>query len=449
MHNCRYAQLICKMFVHFQLALAFSLACAVGATVVETTLRDLEERTSTTTKSSAQPPLLPLKDCASFPIGTVWSAGHSPWGDSKGTDLGGPNHVFEPGAFTDDVAPPGSDWSTIVQKQLNEEMEFEVLRTEFNSITPEVALKPHNIATGPNDIDFAAADTMMAFAQEHGMRVHGHALLFSMSIPPWAREYETNATWDPTQWSAWLENYIKTVVGRYKGRIASWDVLNEPALLFGGGLKTDVMFWWRVMGDDYIEKAFLWAAEADPDAKLFINENSMEIFPSKLRDVLNLASDLRSRGFKVDGIGFQGHVLDGFMLGGYQRHKQAFQAASNEGYLVHMSELDVGVNVLGIFQGQQWLLQHWIQRQSYNNIARAYLDGVDPENRWGITLWNISDPNSFLNIVKVWLDFRIFGGKEYPLLWDSDYARKPAYFGFRNGLQGVLEWWFWPFYSDT
>ena len=281
------------------------------------------------------------------------------------------------------------------------------------------------------------------------MRVHGHTLLFGMSIPLWAREYEMNKTWDRSQWSAWLENYIKTVVGRYKGRIASWDVLDEPALMFGGGLKTDDMFWWRVMGNEYIEKAFLWAAEADPGAKLFINEYMMETFQSKLRDVLNLANDLRSRCFKVDGIGFQGHILEGFMLGGYERHKEGFQAASDDGYLVHLSELDVCVNVLGIFQGQQSSLQHWIQRQSYNNIARAYIDGVEPENQWGITLWNISDPNSFLNIVKVWHDLRIFGGKEYPLLWDSYYIRKPAYYGFRNGLRGIMERQFWPRVSDA
>lgn len=247
----------------------------------------------------------------------------------------------------------------------------------------------------------------------------------------------------------WLENYIKTVVGRYKGRIASWDVLNEPALMFGGGLKTEDMFWWRVIGDDYVEKAFVWAAEADPDAKFFINEYMMETYPSKFRDVLNLANDLRSCGIKVDGIGFQGHILDGFMLGGYEKHKESFQAASNEGYLVHLSELDVGVNILGIFQGQQSLLQHWIQRQSYNNIARAYLDGVEPGNQLGITLWNIPDPNNFLNVVKVWFDLRIFGGQEYPFLWNSDYARKPAYYGFRNGLRGALECWFWPRVDDV
>jgi len=354
--------------MHFVLACCcFLLICAVSAAKMEVARRNL----------SADENVPTLKECAPFPIGNVWSSGLSAWGHEKGTDLGGPNNIFKPETY-DDIVPLGWDWSTIKSKDLNEEREHAVLEAEFNSISSEVALKPHNIATGPgpNDFDFAEGDAMMAFAEENGMRVHGHTLLFHMSVPQWAREYEKNGTWNSKQWEDWLENYIKTVVGRYKGRIASWDVLNEPALMFSGGIKKEEMFWWRVIGDGYIEKAFRWAAEADPTAKLFINDNMFETFPSKLRDVLDLANDLRSRGIRVDGIGFQSHVPDGLVLGGYERHKKCLKAASDEGYLVHMSELDVCVNMFGLFQGTQSYLLHWIQRQSYNNIARAYLDGV-------------------------------------------------------------------------
>lgn len=391
---------------------------------------------------------LALKDAAPFPVGTVWSSGHSAWENMKGTDLGGPSNVFAPGTFNNST-PAGWDWSTIIPKVLDEEREHEVLKAEFNSISSEVALKPHNIAVEPDQIDFREADAMVAFAEENNMRVHGHVLLFHMSVPEWALEYEANGTWTAEQWEEWLEKYTKTVIGRYRGRIASWDILNEIGLFFGGGLKTDEMFWWRVIGDDYIEKAFLWAEQADPNAKLFINDHLMAFFPNKLRDVLDLANDLRSRGVKVDGIGFQGHLLDGLFHGGYDMHKKAMKTASDEGYLVHLSELDLCVNALGIFHGEQTFWQHRLQRKSYNAVSRSYRDGVAPENQWGITLWNISDPNSFLNIVKAWYDLRIFGGPEYPLLWDSDYNPKPAYYGFRNGLQGKAEGWFWPPIDDT
>ena len=273
----------------------------------------------------------------------------------------GPSDVFDPGTFLED----NSDFSTIVQKRLDEAAEHRVLQTQFNSITPEVALKPHNVAAaGPNDddLDFTEADVMISFAQAHHLRVHGHVLLFHQSIPQWALEYEKNNTWTGQQWRDWLRYYILTVMGRDKGIIASWDVLNEICHPFGGPYRTDSMFWWRLIGEDYIEKAFQWAEEADPDAKLF------------------------------------------------------------------------------------W--QHWVQRRTYNNVARAYRDGVAPQNQWGITLWNIADPKSFLNIVKFWFDIRFLGGSEYPLLWDADYNLKPAYYGFHNGLQGVAERWFWPIFSN-
>jgi len=257
-----------------------------------------------------QTEILPLKDASPFPVGAVWSSGHSTWGAEKGTDLGGPSDIFEPGTFYSG----GFDFSTIVQKEINEDQEHEVLRTQFNSLSSEAALKPHNIAISPTEIDFREADAMVAFAEENGMRVHGHVLLFQMSIPVWALEYEANNTWDAKQWEEWLENYIRTVVGRYKGRIASWDVLNEINGMFGGGLKTDEMFWYRVFGDNsYIEKSFRWAHEADPEAKLFINESLMELPLGKLRGVLDLANDLRALGVQVDGIGFQGLLLDSFL----------------------------------------------------------------------------------------------------------------------------------------
>lgn len=383
---------------------------------------------------------LPLKDAAPFPIGTVWSSGHTTWGRSKGTDLGGSSDVFAPGTF---ISEEGLDFSTIVQKTIDETAEHGVLRTQFDSLTSEVALKPHNVAARgprlPDDLDFREADALLAFAQEHGLRVHGHVLLFGMSVPTWALEYEAENVWTTAQWEDWLQTYIATVVGRYRGRIASWDVLNEGIETFGGDYRTESMFWWRVLGDDYIEKAFRWAEQADPDAKLFINESLMDLLPGKLRLCLDLANDLRSRGVKVDGIGFQGHLLDGLFQAMYSSHKQAYKAASDEGYLVHISELDLAVNLFGLFQGKQNAFQHRIQRQGYNSVARAYRDGVAPENQYGITLWNVSDPNSFLNIVKFWFDIRFLGGTEYPLLWDADYNPKPAYYGFRNGLQGIAE----------
>ena len=101
-------------------------------------------------------------------------------------------------------------------------------------------------------------------------------------------------------------------------------------------------------------------------------------------------------------------------------------------------------NVFGLTRSQTDL-QHRIQRKRYNEVARAYIDAVPEHLRYGITIWNIADQNGFANIVQLWDDLRIFGGEaDYPLLFDNQYERKPAYYGFRNGLKGIEESWFHP-----
>lgn len=381
-----------------------------------------------------------LKDAADFPIGNIWAAGHPTWGNTKGTDLGGPNNQWTANAF--------GALSTIVQKQLQLPLEDELFVQEFNSITPEVALKPHNISISPDSIDFREADAMVAFAEANNLRIHGHVLVFDKSVPEWALEYEKNDVWTEQQWEDWLEDYITTVVSRYKGKMAAWDVVNEAGAPLGGGLNPDY-FWYKVIGPDFIEKAFVWANAADPEAKLFINEFGTEFIPVKLRDIINIADDLRSKGIRIDGIGFQGHIPLPVIMGDFYALKKAFKRVADAGYLVHLSELDLPVNVLG-YSNDQTELQHRIQRKKYNDIARAFIAGVPAAQRWGITLWGIPDRNSFYNTVKIWFDLRILGGdRDFPLLWDEDYAVKPAYYGFRNGLKNIEEGWLYPNIYDT
>ena len=381
-----------------------------------------------------------LKDLVDFPIGNVWSAGLPPWNLTKGTDLGGPADDFSYFAY--------GFLSSLPNKDIDLEKEFDILRNEFNSITPEVALKMHNIAVSPDSLDFRQADAMMEFAEENNIRVFGHVLLFDLSVPEWCEEYAANNVWTEEEWETWLEDYIKTVVGRYAGRIPAWDVLNEIIRLTGDGPKTDEYFWYRVIGPDYMKKALLWAEEADPDALLFINDNAQEFFPQKNNVLINVANDLRAQGCRVDGIGYQGHVIVPLIQGTYDNFKRAFKKAADNGYLVHLSELDLISNLLGT-SNFQTALQARIQRKRYNEIARAYVDAVPPTQRAGITLWNVSDRNGWTNIIRLWHDLRIFGGNEdYPLLWDKNYNKKPAYFGFSKGIRNINEDWFVPLYSS-
>ena len=165
----------------------------------------------------------------------------------------------------------------------------------------------------------------------------GHVLLFDLSIPEWAQEYEDNNVWTEAEWEAWLRNYILTVVGRYRGRIPAWDVLNEIAQTLGNGLKYTASFWYRVIGPDFMKKALLWAEEADPDALLFINDNAQEVFPGKNNVIINTANQLRAEGCRVDGIGYQGHMFISLFQARYLNNYNAYKLAADNGYLVHLS----------------------------------------------------------------------------------------------------------------
>lgn len=367
-----------------------------------------------------------LKDVASFPIGNVWSGGHPTWGSSRGTDLGGPGDSFEWNAF--------GTLSTVNLKDLDIAKEHEILNQEFNSITPEMALKMHNISINPDSIDFSEADAMMEFAEANGFRVHGHVLLFDKSVPQWALDYKENNTWTEEQWSTWLENYVDQVVGRYSGRIASWDVLNEIAT--NTGIK-DKYFWNEVAGADVVERVFKQVEALDPNALLFVNDNFQEFSAAKNNAVLDFADDLKQKGCKVDGIGYQNHIVLAVTQGSYQLNKNAYTEAVNRGYMVHVSELDVSVNLLGTTLWNTWYQQE-TQRAAYNNIARAYRDAVPQDKRFGITIWNISDKNSYLNLLQVFEMIKVLGpaADDYPLLWDKNYNVKSSYVGFFDGLMG-------------
>lgn len=364
-----------------------------------------------------------LKDVATFPIGNVWSGGHPTWGNTRGTDLGGPGDSYEWNAF--------GTLTTINHKDLDLAREHEILINEFNSITPEMALKMHNMCLTPDEIDFSEADAMMDFAEANNLRVHGHVLLFDKSVPQWALDYKENNTWTQDQWSQWLENYVDQVVGRYKGRIASWDVLNEIAT--NTGIKDDY-FWNEVAGEDVVERVFKQVESIDPDAKLFVNDNFQEFSVQKNMAVLDFADDLRAKGCKVDGIGYQNHIVLAVTQGSYQLNYNTYLEAVNRNYLVHVSELDVSVNLLGTTLWNTWY-QKETQKAAFNNIARAYRDAVPQEKRFGITVWNIADQNSYLNLLQIFDMIKLLGtAVDYPLLWDSNYDPKPAYVGFFDGL---------------
>lgn len=228
-----------------------------------------------------------------------------------------------------------------------------------------------------------------------------------------------------------LQSFITTMVTRYKDKVHSWDVVNEPfadnpvQLRNNANTSTDpkdVLVWSNYLGRDAAYKAFTYAAAADPTAALFINDYNLESNPAKLDSLLAFVQELKGRGCKIDGIGTQMHISRTTNLGGIDAMMQKLAAS---GLKVRISELDVKT-VLNSAAGGPTLQLLAYQAVAYKYAVASYLKYIPAAQRAGITIWGINDKNSWL----------YNNGAEYPLLYGNDYNKKPAYSGVLQALKG-------------
>ena len=175
------------------------------------------------------------------------------------------------------------------------------LAKEFNGLVPENELKWGVIHPQPGTYNFAPADALVDFAEAHKMSVRGVPLLWDAQNPAWL----TTGTFSRTALFGILADHINTVVGRYRGRIAQWDVVNEP-FSETGSLKPTL--WRRGLGFSYMDQAFALARGADPAAKLFLNEFNIESPGLKADAVFAAVQGMRQRGVPIDGVGFEMHA---------------------------------------------------------------------------------------------------------------------------------------------
>jgi endo-1,4-beta-xylanase len=288
----------------------------------------------------------------------------------------------------------------------------EVAAREFDSLSVENDLKCTSVS-GPNGAYyFNAADYIIKWAEEHGMKIRGHTLVWHNSVPKWLAE----SGWNKEQVLGYLKEYITTVVGRYKGRLYCWDVVNE---IFGddGRLRDGrTSFWYKTCGDEYIEQAFRWAHEADPDAKLFINDYGVETVNPKSTGLYELVKKLLAKGVPVQGFGMQCHVAEDNPpdFASVERNIRRFVDLGLE---VQMTELDVRIR--GDLTPEK--LRH--QSAVYSDFFRVALSF---DKVTGITTWGVSDEDSWISY-----SFNGYGGA---LLFDDRFNPKPAYFAVKEIL---------------
>ncbi|HEX6972199.1 MAG TPA: endo-1,4-beta-xylanase [Limnochordia bacterium] len=287
------------------------------------------------------------------------------------------------------------------------------LAREFNVLVAENVMKWQTIRRdGRASWRFQFGDELVAFAQSHGMRVRGHVLAWHSGIPSWL----ARASFSREEAIALLEEHIARVVGRWKGRIWAWDVVNEaiadgPA---GSRRSPQESVWERWIGEDWIDVAFRAAAAADPDALLFYNDYNIEApFSAKQNAVYNLIAGLQARGVPIHGVGFQGH----FVLG-QTPSKAALMASMDRfaalGLIVQVTELDIRMSppITPAKLAQQ--------AEESRRVVEACLEHPACDT---VVLWGIDDGHSWRA-----------GGA--PLLFDARLEPKPAYFAVREALAG-------------
>jgi endo-1,4-beta-xylanase len=307
-----------------------------------------------------------------------------------------------------------------------------LIKQHFNSITPENQLKWQYIHPLPNKYDFDDADHYVAFGEKYGMQIIGHTLLWHNQTPAWVFEDGRGNPVDRETLLARLKDHIHTVVGRYKGRINGWDVVNE-ALNEDGTLRRSK--WLRIIGDDYIAKAFQFAREADPQAELYYNDYSLENEP-KRNGAVRLLQKLQSQGVKITGIGLQGHNKLSWPTA--QQQDLTITAFAKLGLRVNITELDVDIlppvseeigpriilnetNQAQLNPYAALLPEEINRRQSsqYAALFEVYLKHRDVIDR--VTFWGVTDGDTWLN------NWPVRGRTNYPLLFDREGKIKPAF----------------------
>lgn len=302
-------------------------------------------------------------------------------------------------------------------------VERNLILREFNSVTPENAMKMGPIHPSQNKYYWKDADSIIAFAERNHLRVRGHNLCWHEQTPAWMFVDKNGDQVSKDTLLQRLKSHIFTVVDRYKEAVYAWDVVNEAIDDDSTKFLRDSK-WYRICGEDFIDSAFVWAHEADPKAQLFYNDYNV-VRPEKRDRVYKLLKGLLAKGIPVTGIGIQAHWS--VYEPAQEELETAIKMFASLGLKIQFTEVDISVypweknrrarkaneddtytDVLKARQAEEYRMVF--------NVFRKYKKYIN-----GVTFWNVSDKDT-------WLDhYPVEGRKNYPLLFDTLLQRKSLY----------------------
>ncbi|HZK03026.1 MAG TPA: endo-1,4-beta-xylanase [Bacteroidaceae bacterium] len=291
----------------------------------------------------------------------------------------------------------------------------------FNMIVAENCMKWYATEPSRDEFSWENSDKLYNFAQSNNMKLRGHALVWHSQLPSWVSSdgIENDNNWTKAELLDILKNHITQIVSRYKGKIVEWDVINEclddnqwkikanPDN--GEYILRENSIWTKVIGESFIDSAFVWAHRADPDAKLYINEYNAEHWSGdKTKALYYLVKRLKESGVPIDGVGLQAHLTLGKVTA--TDITITFNRYNRLGLNSIITELDIPIPI-----EQSGLSSAYKQQAADFKIISDLVASKD--NSPSLLVWGLTDNDSWLNTDK----------RGEPLLLNKDYDAKPAF----------------------
>ncbi len=310
--------------------------------------------------------------------------------------------------------------------------ELAVALKHFNSITPENVMKWDTLQPSPGEFNFGPADAIVDLAEAHNLHIVGHTLVWHSQAPDWIFQDENGERISRDALIERMREHIHTVVGRYKGRIHGWDVVNEAIIEDGSYRET---LWYEIIGPEYVDLAFQFAHEADPEAELYYNDYTLN-FDGKRAATIEMIRGMQERGIPIHGVGTQEHIrVDWPSIEDIER---TVVELAELGIPVMITEMDIDVlppafaymgadvnltaelrDELNPFPDGLPMEVEQALADRYREIFEVYWRHQDKVSR--VTIWGVSDRHSWLN------NWPIRGRTSYPLLFDRDLQPKAAF----------------------
>jgi len=305
-----------------------------------------------------------------------------------------------------------------------------IVSLHFNTIVAENCMKCEEIHPEKDRYFWDDADKFVKYGQDRNMAIIGHCLIWHQQLAPWFAYNDKGEYVDKEELKARMKDHIQTIVGRYKGKIKGWDVVNECIEDDGSYRK---MPFYDILGEEFLPLAFQYAHEADPDAELYLNDYSMYMAPKRER-YIQIIKDLKDRGLRIDGMGMQSHI--GFEPDdpNLEEYQKTIDALADAGVKVMVTELDIsalpfvatGADITNNVEFAEELnpfvdglteeaAAKWNDRAA--KVMALYKRNADKIDR--VTWWGTYDGMSWRN------DWPVKGRTDYPLLFDRNYNLKP------------------------